>query len=101
MEPTIEQVKEGVLNIYFPGSLIGSDLIDLKKELYEELNLANYTAIQLDLQDCGGDSTIIGFLIELKKKCIDHKVKLILIEINSTLFRMLTQTKTLDFINNY
>jgi anti-anti-sigma regulatory factor len=101
MGPIIEQVSEGILEIYFPEPLSGIDLIQLKKELYEEINIPNYTVIQLDLSNCGGDSTIIGFLIELKKKCIEHQVKLVITRMNLQLTRMLVQTKTIEFINNY
>lgn len=101
MGPIIEQISQGILEIYFPEPLTGIDLIQLKKELYEEINIPNYTVIQIDLADCGGDSTIIGFLIELKKKCIEHQVKLVLTRINMNLTRMLIQTKTIEFINNY
>ena len=36
MGPIIEQVSEGILEIYFPEPLTGIDLVQLKKELYEE-----------------------------------------------------------------
>jgi hypothetical protein len=54
MGPIIEQVSEGILEIYFPEPLSGIDLIQLKKELYEEINIPSYTVIQLDLSNCGG-----------------------------------------------